>query len=513
MGAYENPQPYIDTQTGQYYQRLQETISGTVARVAESYKAQQEELKKQTEKKAEEQKKIMAEKDVLAIERYARMEAIAIGSGVNWRNMFDPLIEQDFLPAQTKRLTQSYANEEDRIKSLQTIAIINGLPDRTQKVIANSGSLGTEIKNVQNKMPGTDGALSIETDNDILLAGQALMGNYGPDIKKDVIYDKENNNIKIKVTLPESSTLSFANGTKETELPESFLEQGLNNGGLIKTIPNYENQILGILDNSGLFNIQKDKTGNIIPTSKLLFSDEGTRVADKEGIFGKTELTRLPITDTKDGVKITKSTASRSVDIVKLKQSVKGQAIMAEAEATAVALLKTDPTAFRRFSNEVMLKNEEFKKQMKNGQININNAEIINDTKIQANAVEDFKNWVFFSKINQSQPVVNPEEDLAVQTDITGSNANRGREKTSGIAKPSFSKKEIEEYTKKYDKLVEGKVEYIKLPSKAGSKLFRYDTSTGRVYETNTKDEVANDRVDRTTFREYLGVPRKVQLP
>ena len=86
--------------------------------------------------------------------------------------------------------------------------------------------------------------------------------------------------------------------------------------------------------------------------------------------------------------------------------------------------------------------------------------------------------------------------------------------KASGRAtKPSFTSAQIKEYTDKYDKLVAGKVEYIKLPSKAGSKVFRYDTETGRVYETNAKDEVANDRVDRTTFREYLGVPRKIQLP
>ena len=420
MGAYENPQPYIDTQTGQYYQRLQETISGTVSKVAESYKTQQEELKKQAEKKAEQQKKIMAEGDILASKEYAGMAVATIGSDVNWREMYDPLIKQDYLPAQTKRLGQSYANEEDRAKSLQTIATINGLPDRTQKVIANLGSLGTEVGSVQNKMPGTDGALSVETDNDVLIAGQALKGSYGPNVKKNFIYDKETTNIKVKITLPESSSLNFANGTKETELPESFLSQGLNNGGLIKTIPNYETQILSILDKSGMFNVQKDKAGNIIPTSKLLFSDEGTRVADAEGIFGKTELTQLPLTDTKDGAKVTKSTASRTIDIVKLKGSAKGQAMMAEASATAEALLKTDPTAFRRFSNEVMRKNPEFVKQMKNGDINTKNTDIINDETVRANAVEDFKNWIFFSKINQSQPVVNPEENLAVQTNITG---------------------------------------------------------------------------------------------
>ena len=54
MGAYENPETFIDTQTPKYIQGLQETIAGSFANVAQSYAAKQVELRKkreETEKK------------------------------------------------------------------------------------------------------------------------------------------------------------------------------------------------------------------------------------------------------------------------------------------------------------------------------------------------------------------------------------------------------------------------------------------------------------------------------
>jgi len=49
MGAYTNPQEVLDTQTGQYFQNLQSTISQSVAGVATAYKTESERKRKEIE--------------------------------------------------------------------------------------------------------------------------------------------------------------------------------------------------------------------------------------------------------------------------------------------------------------------------------------------------------------------------------------------------------------------------------------------------------------------------------
>ena len=49
MGAYENPQAIIDTETGEHFRQLQQTIAGTFANVAQSYISNQELIRKKLE--------------------------------------------------------------------------------------------------------------------------------------------------------------------------------------------------------------------------------------------------------------------------------------------------------------------------------------------------------------------------------------------------------------------------------------------------------------------------------
>ena len=49
MGAYENPQAIIDTQTGEHLRNLQSTIAVTVSNFADSYAKKQAEIKKKLE--------------------------------------------------------------------------------------------------------------------------------------------------------------------------------------------------------------------------------------------------------------------------------------------------------------------------------------------------------------------------------------------------------------------------------------------------------------------------------
>ena len=56
MGAYSNPETYIDTQTAKHYQNLQDTISGAFTKVTDAYSARQKEIRAQLDENAKQLK-------------------------------------------------------------------------------------------------------------------------------------------------------------------------------------------------------------------------------------------------------------------------------------------------------------------------------------------------------------------------------------------------------------------------------------------------------------------------
>jgi hypothetical protein len=168
---------------------------------------------------------------------------------------------------------------------------------------------------------------------------------------------------------------------------------------------------------------------------------------------------------------------------------------------------------------------------MKNGDINTKNTDIINNETVRANAVEDFKNWIFFSKINQSQPVVNPEENLAVQTNITGGKTGGGGGKTEQIAMvPIFTDSEKKTAIKKYEDLAfKGREkelitipiyygnskpenrQFVKVLDKVTNKYVIKGLDDNNIYDIKTFKDFLNEQKPKTTKSDVSILPNMEQ--
>lgn len=500
MGAYENPETFIDTQTPKYIQGLQETIAGSFANVAQSYAAKQTELRK----KREETEKILKANDMKANEyafsMYSDLAKSSITDpSIDWNKTFDPLINE----AKNIRLGMLNGSLNNNQDSMKRLAQINASVDNVTKSIATLSAAGTTYKDALVKGVNTPGGLSTVNNTSVTEALDVLTQRLPG--KKEVFF-KDNDPTKLmwRVTNTKGEVLQ--------EFDADQLDKISKGSGLITVIPNLAVDHDKIkTTNVDVFGVTTLKDGSTIPDGQI----KPDYLKYKNGKpVGQWKLIGAP------GKEVYQF--DQEVDVDSMKNPVGN--VVTTLKAQAEGILKSNE------KQAIALMNDTFSTQAaKSGNKNPihfdPNKALTDEEKKQF--IDAYANDFFISQVPKTQPILNPDKDLltlipgqqkATMT-ATGEIVVPKQPKVSGSragarsTKPAFTSAQIKEYTDKYDKLVAGKVEYIKLPSKGGSKTFRYDTETGRVYETNAKDEVANDRVDRTTFREYLGVPRKPQLP
>ena len=143
MGAYENPEAYIDTQSGQYYRKLQETITKTVADIGETYYAKQAALKKEKE----ENQKMLKANDMKAQEYTFSLYTSLAKSGagdtsVNWAKTFDPLINESV----TLRTGLMNGTIPDKQGAVRRLAQIQASVDGVTTSLGNLSAAGTTYK-------------------------------------------------------------------------------------------------------------------------------------------------------------------------------------------------------------------------------------------------------------------------------------------------------------------------------------------------------------------------------
>lgn len=500
MGAYENPETFIDTQTPKYIQGLQETIAGSFANVAQSYAAKQVELRK----KREETEKILKANDMKANEYAFSMysdlaKSTASDPSVDWNKTFDPFINE----AKNIRLGMLNGSLNNNQDSMKRLAQINASVDSVSKSLATLSAVGTTYLGAVAKGAGVPGGLSTVNDPKTTEAVDVLTQRLPG--KKEVFF-KDNDPTKLmwRVTNTKGEVLQ--------EFDADQLDKISKGNGLITVIPNLTADHDKIkTTNTNIFDVTTLKDGSTIPNGQvkrdyLSFKSNGQP-------DGKWEQVGAP-----------------GKEVYQFKQNVDINAM--KTDSNLITTLKAQAEGILK-SNEkeaIALMNDTFASQAakagnKNA-IHFDSNKALSDQE-KAEFTNAYMDNFFTSQVPPTQVLLNPDKDILTLMPgkqktaiveggevVTPRQPNQPRQSTEAKpSKPSFTSAQIKEYTNKYDKLVAGKVEYIKLPSKGGSKTFRYDTETGRVYETNAKDEVANDRVDRTTFREYLGVPRKVTLP
>lgn len=480
MGAYENPEAYIDTQSGQYYRKLQETITKTVADIGETYYAKQATLKKE---QAENMKMLKAndmKAQEYAFSLYTDLSKSGAGdTSVNWARTFDPLITESV----SLRTGLMNGTIRDKQGAVRRLAQIQASVDGVTGSLANLSAAGTAYKTAIEKGIGAQGGLG-NNDIGIISAMDVLTGRIEGS-KEPFFKDNDPNQLMWRIMGKNKEILK--------EFNADDLDKISKGQGLIRTIPSQVEAFDSLkVNNTNIFGTTQAKAGDketVVPTGRV------TDAFLVKGTDGKPEQTEVVVS------KIGNKTTS------KLVYKVNTTAIKANLDATLQSQAEgmlTDENSAIEYYNHVIT--QPFGSNWKGLKDDCFDAGKPLKPEEKKKFIENYKSYFAETQIAPTQDVLREDSSVVTNTVDTTKKDTSGGDKGVKPAKPLLPIEQVNEFTAKYDKLVNGETNIIKLPTKAGGKMFRYNSKTGKVYETNAAEEILDAKVDRATYREYLGV-------
>ena len=410
MGAYENPQVLLDTQTPKYFQQLQDTISSSFANVAQSYAAKQNALKKEKE----ENKKILKANDMKAQEYAFSLYSDISKSGagditVNWAKTFDPLIQESV----SLRTGLMNGTIEDKQGAVRKLAQIQSSVDVVTGSLANLSAAGTTYKNALEKGVAVQGGLSSWNDPKITSAldvlTQRLPGNKEPFFK-----DNDPNQLMWRVT--------DVNGVVLHEFDADQLNKITTGQGLIKTIPNQVEAFDTLkTTNSGIFQVAPAKVGDKeapIPTGRV--TDAFLKPNQKEVVVAES-----------NGKRITKLVQEVDFDLIK-----KNGNLMTTLQSQAEGLLANQTSAID-FYNDII---SDEKGTWKGTGFNFDPKKPL-DEEGKKKFADDYKEYFIQTQIAKTQDVLKPDSTLFTSTyDLIPSKSKKEKTTIGGV-KPTAAEK------------------------------------------------------------------------
>jgi len=251
MGAYSNPQGFIDTQSGQHWRDLATNLTNISVNSINAKKARDKEaaetIKKNKEKFAKDQMAV----DQWAIEQKSKIHAISQKGGtVEWDATYDEWIQK----AADIRLDQLAGNTDPALRK-QLMAIQTSVEDYANG-ITNLGAIN-EMFTKKRGLYGKEGGISASNDSRLLTTLDLLSGQLPSKSKRtDMTYD------------PNTGTMSqmlYATDIKGEEFPLSItainkMASNPDGFGGLTLIPEVTKSIDAI--NVGLMNNAKGTTKN-----------------------------------------------------------------------------------------------------------------------------------------------------------------------------------------------------------------------------------------------------------
>jgi len=416
MGAYSNPQEVVDTQTGQHFQNLQNTISQTVAGVATAYKAESERKKKEIKENAD---KLQASK--IAVEKtksemYTDMNKLKqYRPGVDFNKALNPFVTAygDI----SNKLDMGTSEDRQGDLKLQTDyrGMIGNVQDALGTIASNSENFMTKYNN-----SGQEGGYSqdpninkLENTYGMLGMMQKLPGKV--DLETDI---NKGTGFKFNVEV-------VVDGVKYTPGFGGAQLKGLNDDGaeLFTTIPKTTDDILKLMKDSGIYNLKKglDKKG-----------DATSEIQDINEAFLLKEVQKTKAKSSEPGSIVYE--LSRSLNLPAIEQKITNIC------DPNVAKLLVDPKAAAAWYNEVGDKAL--------GDINdyMNYTELLTKEG-KARFKKMYVDYTMLSlRNNPSQPIMNTEGDIATETISTkpGNNNKLNKEtKAQKIARITAAYEEM----------------------------------------------------------------------
>ena len=266
MGAYENPETAIDTQSGQHWRNLQQTITAAGQNVTNTIIASQKE--KEEEKK--EAKKEKAKKDDKEIETKKAMvlsDFTKYNSDVSSLKVTNPGV--DFVGLNTVANNFAALNQEANDPTVDSFALkkklvgLDGTVDQVKTFIGYSATGADQYgKAIQRGMKQQGGIASANDETTLAQANNIFSKT--PNYAVDYNEDNSSPNMVIKFN-KNSSLLSDGNPPKDINLTQlsTILK---NDGDLVRYVPDVEKIVTNSF-NGPMFNkilgMQKDDKGTM----------------------------------------------------------------------------------------------------------------------------------------------------------------------------------------------------------------------------------------------------------
>lgn len=487
MGAYSNPETYIDTQTAQSYQRLQDTISGSFAKVANAYGEKQAAIKAKLDENAKQIKANDMKAQEFAFSLYNDVAKAGLSDPtVNWGKTYEPLIKR----AVEIRSGMLNGSLEDKQSAMKELAEIQASVDGMTGMLGTLSGVGTTVLDAKSKGVKVQGGAA-SSNSPTIDAAMGVMTQKLPGTKEFYFKDNDPKRIMLKV--------SDENGNVLQEFDADQIKKLSKGEGLYRVIPNQTAEFDKLKStNSGIFEtapIKPGEKGDPMPTGQI----NPQFLVQKDGkpkvIVNKTK--------TSDGTEFT--TYTQEVDIEAIKADTNFQATLT---AQAEGLLKSNQSGAIDFYNDIM---SDPKGRWKGTGFSFEPNRPL-DEEGKKKFIEDYKEYYINTQIAPTQPLLKVDPNQVSFVEKAEKPKKEGAGKGDKIAKPFFTEAEVEGYKQRFSDLVEGTIEKIQLPQKGkGMRIFEFNN--GKVQEVNAKGEILNDKVTGEEFRSYLGIQKKVNLP
>ena len=336
MGAYSNPETYIDTQTSQHYQRLQDTISGTFAKVADAYSTRQKEIREQLEANAKQIKANEMKAQEYEFSLYTDLaKSTASDPSVDWAKTYEPLISE----AVQIRSGMLNGTLPDKQGAMKRLGQIQGSVDSVVQSIATMSGASESFTEKIAKGVGVQGGIASSNDPKFLSAMNVLLQKV-PGSKE--VYFKDNDPTKLMWKV------SDADGNVLQEFDADQLKKISQGNGIIRVVPNQIAEFDKLKStNSTIFEttpVKPGEKGDPLPTGKV---NPNFLVKDANG---------RPVVEVNEVVNTggyKQVTFSQKVDIEAIKSDINFQSTI---KAQANGLIDANPSSAIDFYNDVMSK-------------------------------------------------------------------------------------------------------------------------------------------------------------
>jgi hypothetical protein len=228
MGAYENPTIPVDTQSGQYYRELQNTIATSFAGVAKGYSDRAEETRKEYETRKKEIQANIEKAEEYGLELYSELnKSSADNKSIDWNKTYDPFIQE----AVTLRSGLLNGSISDRQAALTKLSHIKSSVSNVQGSLADLASVGKNYTTA--KIAGVGAANGLATNNDpnVLAALEILTNEKIPGKKELIFRDNDPTQPVWKISGKNSKGESFTQ-----ELDAGQIKNLANSTGVLQVV-------------------------------------------------------------------------------------------------------------------------------------------------------------------------------------------------------------------------------------------------------------------------------------